>query len=84
MQIIIELDEKTVERIDATAKESNINRLQYINQSVQKSLHRDLRKKKFSNEEIKEMYREGYGNFPVQPDEFEIEDEQMQEFWNNV
>jgi predicted transcriptional regulator len=84
MQITIELDEKTVARIDATAKDFNLDRSQYINQSLQKSLHRDLRKRKLSDEEVREMYRDAYGKFPIQPDEFEIEDEQMEEFWKQV
>ena len=84
MQITIELDEKTVAQIDATAKDFNIDRLQYINESLQKSLQRDLRKRKLSEEEIRKMYREAYGKYPVQLDEFEIEDEQMEEFWKQV
>ena len=85
MQVVIELDEKTIADIDAVAKDFNKNRLQYINDSLQKSLRRDLgRKAKLSEEEIRQMYAEAYGKFPVQPDEFEIEDEQMEEFWKQV
>lgn len=80
MEITIELDEKTIAQIDATAKDFNQNRLQYINESLQKSLQKDLRKRKFSEAEVRQMYRDAYGKFPVQPDEFEIEDEQMEEF----
>ncbi len=84
MQITIELDEKTVAQIDAVAKDCKKNRSQYINESLRKSLQKDLRRQKFSEEEISRMYREAYGKFPVQPDEFEIEDEQMEEFWKQI
>jgi len=84
MQVVIELDEKLVAEIDAVAKDFNKNRWQYINDSLQKSLEQDKRKRKYSEEEVSKMYEDAYGKFPVQPDEFEIEDEQMEEFWKQV
>lgn len=85
MSVVIELDEKLIAEIDEIARDFNKNRLQYINETLRKSLRRDLgRKAKLSEEEIKQMYAEAYGKFPVQPDEFEIEDEQMEEFWKQV
>jgi Arc/MetJ-type ribon-helix-helix transcriptional regulator len=85
MQITLEIDEKTVEQIDAVAKGFHKSRLQYINENLQKSLQRDLaRKGKLSEEVVGEMYAEAYRKHPVKPDEFEIEDEQMEEFWNQI
>lgn len=84
MQVVIELDEKLVAEIDAIAKDFNKNRLQYINDSLQKVLHQDKRKRKYSEEEVSKMYREAYGKFPVQPDEFEIEEGQMIEVWKDL
>ncbi|MGC2238862.1 MAG: hypothetical protein WA584_22090 [Pyrinomonadaceae bacterium] len=85
MSVVIELDEKLVAEIDAVAKDFNKNRSQYINETLQKSLRRDLgRKAKLSEEEIRQMYAEAYGTSPAQPDEFEIEDEQMEEFWKQI
>ena len=84
MSVFIELDEKLVAEIDAVAKDFNKNRTQYINESLRKSLREDLRKRKISEEEIGEMYQKAYEKFPVQPEEFEIEDEQMEEFWKQV
>ncbi len=85
MQVTIELDEKTVAEIDEIAKDFNKNRSQYINETLQKSLRRDLKRRaKLTEEEIGQMYKEAYGKFPVQPDEFEIEEEQMEAFWNQV
>lgn len=85
MSVVIELDEKIVAKIDAVVGDSDKNRLQYINETLQRSLRRDLaRKGKLSEEEIGQMYKDAYTKFPVQPDEFEIEDEQMEEFWKQV
>lgn len=84
MSVTIELDEKLVAEIDAVAKDFDKNRLQYINDSLQKVLQQDKRKRKYSEQEVREMYREAYGKFPVQPDEFEIEDEQMEKFWEQI
>jgi len=84
MQVVIELDEKLVAEIDAVAKDFNKNRWQYISDSLQKSLQQDKRKRKFSEEEVRKMYREAYGKSPVQPDEFEIEEEQMIEVWKDL
>ena len=73
-----------IAEIDAVAKDFNKDRLQYINDSLQKVLQQDRRKRKYTDEEVGKMYQEAYGKFPVQPDEFEIEDEQMEEFWKQV
>ncbi|MBA2493858.1 MAG: hypothetical protein H0V31_04080, partial [Acidobacteria bacterium] len=56
MSVTIELDEKLVAEIDAVAKDLSKNRLQYINDSLQKVLHQD--KRKYSEEEVSKMYRE--------------------------
>ncbi|HEX9962642.1 MAG TPA: hypothetical protein VGB00_17045 [Pyrinomonadaceae bacterium] len=84
MSVFIELDEKLVAEIDAVAKDFNKNRLQYINESLRKSFREDLRKQGMSEEEIGKIYQEAYEKFPVQPGEFEIEGEQMEEFWKQV
>ena len=84
MQVVIELDENMIAEIDAVAKDFNKDRLQYINDSLRKTLHQDKRKKKYSEEEVSKMYREAYGKFPVQPDEFEVEEEQLIEVWKDL
>jgi metal-responsive CopG/Arc/MetJ family transcriptional regulator len=84
MSVVIELDEKLIEEIDATAKDFNKNRLQYINDSLRKSLREDSRKRKLSEEEVRKMYKEAYEKHPIQPDEFEIEEEQMIEVWKDL
>ncbi len=84
MSVTIELDEKLVDEIDSAAKDFNKDRLQYITDSLRKTLREDLRKRKLSEQEIRKMYKEAYTKFPVQPDEFEIEEEQMIEVWKDL
>ncbi len=84
MSVVIELDEKLVEEIDVVAKDFNKNRLEYITDSLRRIMQQDLRKRRFSEEEVRAMYKEAYGKFPIQPDEFEIEEEQMVEVWKDL
>lgn len=84
MSVVIELDETLIAEIDAVAKDFNKNRWQYINDSLRKTLHQDKRKRRYSEEEVRKMYQEAYGKSPVQPDEFEIEEEQMIEVWKDL
>jgi hypothetical protein len=73
-----------VDEIDLVAKDFKKNRLQYINDSLRKTLREDRRKRKLSEEEVSKMYRDAYGKFPVQPEEFEIEEEQLIEVWKDL
>ncbi len=41
-------------------------------------------KDKLSDKEVSQMYAEAYRKHLIQPDEFEIEDRQMEEFWKMV
>lgn len=84
MSVVIELDESLVAEIDAAAKDSNKNRLQYISETLRKSLRENSKKRKYSEEEVREMYHKAYGEKPVQPDEFEIEEEQLIEVWKDL
>jgi metal-responsive CopG/Arc/MetJ family transcriptional regulator len=80
MRITIELDDKLVEQIDATAKDFNKSRLQYINETLEKSLQNDALKKKRSDAEKVKRFVESYEKHPQQPEEYEIwQDEQVWE-----
>ena len=80
MQITIDIDEKTIEQIDAIAKGFNKNRLEYINETLQISLREDFLKKKQSDAEKVKRFIESYEKLPQQPEEYEIwQDEQAWE-----
>ena len=84
MQVVIELDETLVAEIDDVAKNFNKDRWQYIDDSLRRTVQQDKRKKELSEEEVRKLYREAYCKFPVEPDEFEIEEEQLIEVWKDL
>lgn len=83
MSVVIELDEKLVAEIDKVAKGFNKNRLEYINEILQKSLQVKQTKSDYTKAEIHRMYSDAYGKNPVQSNEFEIEEEQLTEVWKD-
>ncbi len=78
MSILVELDEKIVSEIDAIAESSQKKRSECVNELLRKALRRE------TIEEKVRLHKESYKIFPVQPNEFEIEDEQMEKFWEQV
>lgn len=78
MSILVELDEKIVSEIDAIAESSQKKRSECVNELLRKALRRETIEEKIRR------HKESYKLFPVQPNEFEIEDEQMEKFWEQV
>ena len=78
MSILVELDEKIVSEIDVIAETRKKNRSDCANELLQKALRLETMDEKIRR------HKEGYKLFPVQPDEFEIEDEQMEKFWEQI
>lgn len=74
----MELDEKIVSEIDIIAENSQKKRSDCVNELLRKALRRE------TTEEKVRQHKESYQLFPVQPDEFEIEDEQMEKFWEQI
>ena len=62
---------------DGMLAECAIN-LDFIQKAVKDALRRRELKEKLRR------HKESYEQFPVQPDEFEIEEAQMEEFWKQV
>ena len=74
----MELDEKIVSEIDLIAENSRKGRNECVNELLRKALRRETIEEKIRR------HKESYRLFPVQPDEFAIEDEQMEKFWEQV
>lgn len=72
MSVVIKLDEKLVAKIDKVAKDSNQNRLQYINSALQKALQDNTLQKQQSDEEKVKRFLESYEKKPLQPEEHEV------------
>ncbi|MGB7209645.1 MAG: hypothetical protein WBD27_13360 [Pyrinomonadaceae bacterium] len=78
MSISVELDERIASKIDIIAESSKKNRSECTNDLLRKALRRE------TIEEKLRRHKEGYSLFPVRPAEFEIEDEQMENFWEQA
>ncbi len=78
MSILVELDEKIVSEIDVIAESSQKKRSDCANELLRKALRR---------QEIEDKERravEAYRRYPIQPDEFEVEEEQLIEAWKDL
>ncbi len=78
MSVLVELDERIVSEIDVLAKGANKNRSECTNDLLRKALRRETIEEKIRR------HNAGYIRFPVQPGEFDIEDEQMEKFWEQT
>lgn len=78
MSVLVELDEKIVSEIDVIAESSHKNRSDCVNELLKKALRHETIEEKIRR------HRESYKLFPVQPDEFEIEADQMEKFWEQI
>ncbi len=71
MSVLVELDEKIVSQIDVIAEHSQKKRNDCVNELLQKALRQ---------QEIEEKERravEAYRKYPVQPEEFYVDEEQL-------
>jgi metal-responsive CopG/Arc/MetJ family transcriptional regulator len=71
MTVEIEIDENLLAKVDDITKNLRINRDKYFQKLVEEDL-------------IARQYAEAYEKNPVQPDEFEIEEEQLIEVWKDL
>ena len=71
MTVQINIDEKLMSQIDVIVGDLQIDRAEYFRKLAEEDL-------------IARQYADAYRKYPVQPDEFEIEDEQMEKFWDQV
>jgi metal-responsive CopG/Arc/MetJ family transcriptional regulator len=72
MSVVIELDDNLVAEIDKAADNLKKDRLQFINESLEKSLQADFLRKKQTDVEKVKRFIESSKKQPQQPDEYEI------------
>ena len=78
MTVEIEIDEKLLAEVDAVTVEEKTNRVDFIQKAVKDA----LRRRTIEDKERRAV--EAYRRFPVQPDEFEVEEEQLIEAWKDL
>jgi hypothetical protein len=86
MQVIeqLKIEDSLFAEIATRAEKLHKSKNDVVNELLRKALNQDKKKRKYTDEEVRQMYAEAYGKQPVQPDEFEIEEEQMIEVWKDL
>ena len=82
MTVQIDVDEKLVKRVDEISFGLEINRKKFVEDALKEALQKAQR-----TLEIKEKERravESYRKYPVQPDEFFVEEQQLIEAWKDL
>ncbi|CAN5651712.1 hypothetical protein BH20ACI4_BH20ACI4_27610 [soil metagenome] len=86
MTIRIDVDEKVWAEAEEIAKDLNIDYSEMFLNTLRQNLYnlRDAKKKQTEIEERERRHRESYEKFPVQPDEFYVDEEQLIEAWKDL
>ncbi len=86
MTVEIEVDEKMWAEAEALAKALNIDYTEMFLNTLRENLYslKNAKKKALTIAEKEQKHRESYEKYPVQPDEFYIEEEQLIEVWKDV
>jgi metal-responsive CopG/Arc/MetJ family transcriptional regulator len=79
MTVQIDIDERVLAEVDEA-----LSVLKEDREEVFRKAFVDLARKKKREAEIARQYRAAYGEKPVQPDEFDIDEEQLIEVWKDV
>lgn len=85
MTVEIEVDEKMWAEAEALAKELNINYTEMFLNTLRENLYslKNKRKKAMTVAEKERKHRESYEKYPVQPDEFYVDEEQLIDVWKD-
>lgn len=76
MTVQIDIDEKTLAKVDKVAKTVEKSQIAYILDAINKSVNEDLRK--FEIQEKEKQFIESYKKQPQRPEEYEVwQDEQV-------
>jgi len=79
MTVQIDIDEEILSEVDEAIALLNESR-----EDVFREAFRDLARKKKREAEVARQYAEAYGKHPVQPDEFDVDEEQLIEVWKDL
>ncbi len=79
MLIEIEIEQETVAKVDEAIKVLEEKREDVFREAI-----RDLAKKKQREAEVRRAYAKAYRKNPVQPDEFDVDEEQLIEAWKDL
>lgn len=86
MTVQIEVDEKMWAEAEALARDLNIDYTEMFLNTLRSDLYRlkEARAKELTIAEKERKHRESYEKFPVQSDEFYVEEKQLIEAWKDL
>lgn len=86
MTVQIEVDEKVWAEAETLTKDLNIDYTEMFINTLRENLYtlKSAREKAITVAEKERKHRESYEKFPVQPDEFYIEEDQLIEAWKDL
>ena len=86
MTVQIEVDEKMWAEAETLAKDLNINYTEMFLNTLRADLYRlkEAKAKELTISEKERKHRESYEKFPVQADEFYVDEEQLIEAWKDL
>ncbi len=86
MTVQIEVDEKMWTEAETLAKDLNINYTEMFLNTLRSDLYRlkEAKGKKLTIAEKERKHRESYEKFPVQADEFYVDEDQLIEAWKTL
>ena len=86
MTVQIDIDEKQWVEAQALAKELNVDYGKLLIGALRASLYRLRRAKQkaMTTAEKEKQHQKSYEKYPVQPDEFFVEEEQLIEAWKDL
>ncbi|HSU26400.1 MAG TPA: hypothetical protein VLI65_10485 [Pyrinomonadaceae bacterium] len=79
MTVQIEIDEKLLEEVHQAIAVLNVSK-----EDAYREAFTDLARKKKREAEIARQYAEAYRKHPVQPDEFDVDEDQVEEVWKDL
>jgi Arc/MetJ family transcription regulator len=79
MTVQIDIDEKLLSEVDEAIAVLNESR-----EDAYREAFRDLARKKKHEAEVAREYADAYTKHPVQPDEFDVDEEQLAEAWKDL
>ena len=86
MTVQIEVDEKMWAEAETLANDLNINYTEMFLNTLRSDLYRlkEAKDKELTIAEKERRHRESYEKFPVQPEEFYVDEEQLIEAWKDL
>ena len=82
MSVVIEVDEILVKQVDEISFGLETTRVKFVEEALREALQKAQKALEIKEKERKAI--ESYRKYPIQPDEFFVEEEQLIEAWKEL